>query len=289
MWHTAYLILDFCLEMYKNRSTFNQDIISQGRCFSKDWHGDTPPTSSKSKEMIAIMKILKIVFLVSLFGLSGLRLPIDLLYSNANPETFGSKVWLEKQIKIIKASNSDIDAKVLRLSLMAYIKAKKAGFDSKQLLTVIDYSKPSTEKRLWVFNLKNGRTLFHTWVAHGKNTGGTMAKSFSNSPGSLKSSIGVFVTDIEPYQGGNGYSLRMRGLEEGVNDNAYDRDIVFHGAWYASPDTISHYGQLGRSWGCPAVREELAKPLIDTIKEQTVVFAYYPDKKWLTHSKYLMG
>ena len=92
---------------------------------------------------------------------------------------------------------------------------------------------------------------------------------------------------MAPYQGGNGYSLRMRGLEQGVNDKAYDRDIVFHGAWYVNPDTIRKYGQLGRSWGCPAVREDLAKPLIDTIKEQTVVFAYYPDKKWLSHSKFL--
>jgi L,D-transpeptidase catalytic domain len=112
-------------------------------------------------------------------------------------------------------------------------------------------------------------------------------KNVSNIPGSLKSSIGVFVTDRGPYIGGNGYSLRMRGLEDGINDNAYRRDIVIHGAWYVNADTIRRYGAIGRSWGCPAVSDSTAKSLIDTIKENTLIFAYYPDKHWLSRSKYV--
>ncbi|TAK72853.1 MAG: murein L,D-transpeptidase catalytic domain family protein, partial [Gammaproteobacteria bacterium] len=104
--------------------------------------------------------------------------------------------------------------------------------------------------------------------------------------GSLKSSLGVFVTD-EPYMGGDGYSLRLKGLEPGVNDNAYRRDVVIHGAWYVDPSVARQYGEMGRSWGCPAVGKELAKPIIDTIKGNTVLFAYYPDQHWLSHSHYL--
>lgn len=113
-----------------------------------------------------------------------------------------------------------------------------------------------------------------------------MATSFSNTPGSLKSSIGVFLTE-ETYDGKNGYSLRLRGLERGVNDNAYDRDIVIHGAPYVNPDMIKKYGQVGRSWGCPAVSKAIYKPLINTIKNDSVVFAYYPDQNWLSNSKFL--
>jgi hypothetical protein len=235
----------------------------------------------------AHMKKTHYLFLLAMIGTLGLEWPFPWLFSHPNPEVLGTTRWIEKEIQIIKAQAGNINTTVLRLSLNAYIKARKKGLDQKQLLTVIDYSKPSTEKRLWVFDLKHGRTLFNTWVSHGKNTGGLNAESFSNSPGSLKSSIGVFVTDSGPYLGGNGYSLRLRGLEHGVNDNAYDRDIVVHGAWYVNADTIRRYGAIGRSWGCPAVSNSLAKPLIDTIKENTLIFAYYPDRKWLSHSQYL--
>lgn len=232
------------------------------------------------------MKKVQYLFLFAMLGILGFEWPFS-SYEMPNPEIMGSNSWVEKEINIIKAQAANIDTKVLRLSLNAYLKVRKKGLDSKQLLTVIDYSKPSTEKRLWVFDLKRGRTLFNTWVSHGKNSGGVNAESFSNSPGSLKSSIGVFVTDSDPYLGGNGYSLRLRGLEEGINSNAYQRDIVVHGAWYVNADTIRRYGAIGRSWGCPAVSNTMAKPLIDTIKENTVLFAYYPDRKWLSRSHFL--
>lgn len=235
------------------------------------------------------MTIRKILFLFSIMGLLGLSWPFTWLFPNPNPEKFGTSAWISKQIEIVKSESSNIDTKVLRLSLLAYIKARNSGLDNKELLTIIDYSLPSTAKRLWVFDLKHGHMLYNTWVSHGKNSGGVSATSFSNKPGSLKSSLGVFVTESVPYEGGNGYSLRMRGLEAGFNDKAYDRDIVFHGARYVNGATAQQYGQVGRSWGCPAVSDRLAKPLIDTIKEHTLVFAYYPDKNWLSHSKFLAG
>lgn len=232
-------------------------------------------------------KLYYILFFASIAGLLGLDWPSPLLYSHPNPEVLGTSKWVNTEMHIIKSQAENIDSNVLRLSLYAYMKARKKGLDDKQLLTVIDYSKPSSARRLWVFDLKRGHILFNTWVSHGKNSGGINAQSFSNVPGSLKSSIGVFVTDTNPYLGGNGYSLRLKGLEQGVNDNAYQRDIVIHGAWYVNADTIRRYGAVGRSWGCPAVSNNMAKSIIDTIKQNTLIFAYYPDKKWLTHSKFL--
>lgn len=194
--------------------------------------------------------------------------------------------WVSKKASIINAQADNIDQDVLKLSLQAYAKARHEGLDNKQLLTIIDYSKPSTERRLWVVNLRSEKVLFNTWVSHGKNSGDLMATSFSNQPGSLKSSIGVFLTR-ETYMGGNGYSLRLAGLEHGINDNAYSRDIVVHGAWYVSPDVIKQHGQIGRSWGCPAVSPSTVGPLISAIKDKTLVVVYYPDRNWLKNSTFL--
>lgn len=229
----------------------------------------------------------RILFITALIASLGFEWPFPGLVSHPNSERLGTNAWVEKEMHIIRTQVDNIDAKVLRLSLIAYMRAKKSGAATKPYLTVIDYSKPSYEKRLWVFDLQHGRTLFNTWVSHGKNSGDTVPRSFSNTPGSLKSSLGVFVTDNAPYEGGHGYSLRLRGLEHGVNDNAYNRDIVIHGAWYVNADTIRRYGAVGRSWGCPAVSDSMVKPLINTIKERSVVFAYYPDRQWLSHSRYL--
>ncbi len=204
-------------------------------------------------------------------------------------ESPGTQAWIDKETRSINSQTNNLDSRVLKLSLNAYLNARRRGLDNKQLLTIIDYSKPSTEKRLWVVDLKRAKVLFNTWVTHGKNSGNVNATSFSNEPGSLKSSIGVFVTTREAYVGENGYSLRMQGLERGINDNAYRRDIVFHGAWYATGDVIRKYGLLGRSWGCPAVSEKTARPLIDTIKDNTLVVAYYPDRHWLRSSSFLAG
>lgn len=179
-----------------------------------------------------------------------------------------------------------LDKNVLKLALKAYNKAKAAGLAKKPILTVIDYSKPSSEQRMWVFDLAKDKLLFNTHVAHGKNSGGKVANHFSNRDSSKETSLGTFVTK-DTYIGSNGYSLNLEGLEKGFNDNAYKRRVVVHGSSYMSPEFIKSHGQAGRSWGCPAVAHALAKPIINTIKNGSVLFAYYPDKNYLSASHYL--
>lgn len=230
------------------------------------------------------MKNKRFLVIIAVLGLAGWG-PFQQL-AQSKPK---SKNWIKKEMKAISSQATNLDPAVLERSLVAYQKARAQGLDDKQMLTIIDYSKPSTERRLWVIDLKNDKVLFNTWVSHGKNSGKTQATSFSNRPGSLKSSFGVFSTTSEAYTGHNGYSLRLKGLEPGINDNAYQRAIVIHGARYVSRDVVKDYGTLGRSWGCPAVNKELAKPIINSIKDGTIIVAYYPDQSWLRNSTYMAG
>ncbi|MDQ6803309.1 MAG: murein L,D-transpeptidase catalytic domain family protein [Acidobacteriota bacterium] len=178
-------------------------------------------------------------------------------------------------------------ADVLRMALDAAGSAAERGLlPRRNLLTVIDYSLPSSQQRMFVFDLIEKKLLFHELVAHGKSSGGDVAGFFSNEPGSEATSLGLFVTQ-DTYIGHNGYSLRLRGLEAGVNDMASERAIVLHGAYYVSREAIRVLGRLGRSWGCPAVRSEIAQKLIDTIRGGSAIFAYYPEKSWLSNSVYL--
>jgi hypothetical protein len=164
--------------------------------------------------------------------------------------------------------------RALDAALTAYERAAEHGEVARaNLLTVIDYTRPSTEPRLWVLDLSVGRILYHELVAHGRESGDNATTSFSNAPNSLMTSLGLFVTDSS-YVGHNGYSLRLRGLDPGINDNAWARAIVVHGAAYVSDAIAAKLGRLGRSWGCPAVRTDIARTLIDTIKGGTVLFAY---------------
>ena len=181
----------------------------------------------------------------------------------------------------------DIDRDVFHLALSAANCAVRSGdVTDLQTLTVIDYSLPSTKKRLWVFDLRERNLLYEELVAHGSGSGADLATAFSNDPDSHQSSLGLFRTDSS-YVGRNGYSLRLHGLEEGFNDMAYERAIVMHGAAYVSEDAIRQQGRLGRSWGCPALRAGIARDVIDAVKGHGLVFAYYPDAKWLKSSKYL--
>jgi len=176
---------------------------------------------------------------------------------------------------------------VLRLALDATHRAAAQGLVKRSdLLTVIDYSLPSSQPRLFVFDLAARKLLFRELVAHGKSSGDDRATYFSNSPGSLATSLGLFVT-ADTYVGSNGYSLRLKGLEEGINDMAWDRAIVMHGASYVSRAAISALGRLGRSWGCPAVRTEIARKLINTLRGGTPIFAYYPERSWLERSSFV--
>lgn len=176
---------------------------------------------------------------------------------------------------------------VLSLALTALNNAESRGLVKRDdRLTVIDYSLPSTQPRLFVFDLATKRLLFRELVAHGRNSGDNQTSYFSNDPGSLATSLGLFVTE-DTYIGSNGYSLRLRGLEAGFNDMAWDRAIVMHGAAYVSKAAIHALGRLGRSWGCPAVRKEIAQKIINTIRGGSAVFAYYPQKDWLASSAFL--
>lgn len=175
---------------------------------------------------------------------------------------------------------------VLSAALTSYRCARREGFGSKRTLTIIDFELPSTEKRLWVISLRRGELLFHDYVAHGRNTGEDLAEAFSNIVDSKQSSIGLFQT-AETYTGKNGLSLRLDGLEPGVNDNARERYIVLHGAEYVSEAHIEEFGRLGRSWGCPAVPLDITEGLIDRIDEGTLLFTWYPDNEWLGGSRFL--
>jgi hypothetical protein len=180
-----------------------------------------------------------------------------------------------------------VDPKVLGLALSAVSCARADGAGvGAQRLAVIDYSRSSLQPRLWVFDLASQRLLYREVVAHGQGSGGDMPTRFSNDDGSHASSLGLFVTR-DTYIGHNGYSLRMQGLEQGFNDAAMARAIVMHGATYVNPTLDKGMHRLGRSWGCPALRTAVAKPIIDVMKNGQFVFSYYPDQAWLAHSALL--
>ena len=176
---------------------------------------------------------------------------------------------------------------VLRLALTAVECGVRSGeIEAPPTLTIIDYSMPSTERRLWVFDVATGRLLFHELVAHGRNTGENLARHFSDTLNSRQSSLGLFRTDTT-YVGSNGYSLRLDGLEPGFNARARERAIVMHGAPYVSDTLARTNGRIGRSWGCPALRAAVARQVIDRIRGGGVVFSYYPDPEWLERSQFL--
>src|SRR4051794_39994959 len=157
-------------------------------------------------------------------------------------------------VPAVLAQGADgLSPKVLAMALDAVSCARARGVSGKgDLLTVIDYSLPSTEPRLWVLDLESGQVLFHELVAHGSGSGDKVPTRFSNVNDSRTTSLGLFLTG-DTYEGGNGYSLKLKGLDEGINDRAEERHIVMHGAWYVSADHARQYGMLGRSWGCPAL------------------------------------
>jgi hypothetical protein len=160
------------------------------------------------------------------------------------------------------------------------------GNIKKDIITIIDFSKPSNETRLFVVDLYSKKILFNCFVAHGRNSGENVAHSFSNIRGSLKSSLGFYITG-ETYKGTNGYSLRLNGLEKGINDNARDREIVIHGAEYVSDDFIKRNGRLGRSWGCPAIPAQISKSLIDTISGGSCLFIFANDTEYFKNTSIL--
>lgn len=158
------------------------------------------------------------------------------------------------------------------------------GAVSNNILSIADFSLPSSKKRLFIIDVMSGKLLFNTFVSHGRNSGQEMATQFSNDVNSFKSSLGFYVTG-STYSGEHGYSLRLEGKEAGINDNAYDRSIVMHAANYVNERVIKMKGFIGRSLGCPALPPSLNKAIINTIKDGSCLFLFSPDSFYITHSR----
>ncbi len=180
----------------------------------------------------------------------------------------------------------ELNPQALKSALSAMQCAVSNGASPAQNLAVIDYSQPSTARRLWIFDLRKKTLVLRDLVAHGQKSGENFATQFSNNEGSHQSSLGLFRTQ-ESYQGANGYSLRMDGLEPGINDSARERAIVIHPASYVNPLWSQTQGRIGRSQGCPAVRPQVARKVVDKLKDGQFMFAWYPDQHWLQSSAYL--
>lgn len=212
---------------------------------------------------------------------------------NSSPSTILVEMSSENHIvELISSNNSNSafpfpERDVLSLGIKGYLKLKEQGkLPEGKPLTIIDFSIPSSEKRMWIIDMEDGRIIHHGHVSHGRNSGDLLAKNFSNTNSSYMSSLGFYLT-AETYQGKHGYSLRLDGLEKGFNDNARDRAIVIHGADYAKEDFIRQTGRLGRSLGCPALPNEIAGDIIDLIKERSLLFIYGKDDNYLNQSQIL--
>jgi len=181
------------------------------------------------------------------------------------------------------------DSVVFRSAVYGYLNLLDAGkLANPDILTICDFSKSSAEKRMWVIDLAARKVLINDLVAHGQGSGLEYATQFSNRANSHQSSLGFYVTDA-PYIGGHGKSLRLRGMDNGFNSAAYERDVVVHGADYVSNDFVASQNRLGRSWGCPAVSNKIASELIDRIQGGSCLFIYYPSQKYLSATRWLKG
>lgn len=164
---------------------------------------------------------------------------------------------------------------VYKKGVTGYFRLKSENLIKKDLLTLVDYSLPSVEERLWVIDMKENKVISHTLVAHGRNSGMTLPTAFSNKPQSYKSSLGLFLTG-DTYFGKHGLSLFLKGIEKGINDNALTRSIVMHGAEYVSQAFIKAHGYLGRSLGCPSIPEDKKEEIIPAIAKGSCLFIYHP-------------
>ena len=232
----------------------------------------------------------KITLLISLFILSTFS---SYFLAESSPSRILKEISVENHFIALINSNSsnegfDVPQRdILSLGIKGFLKLKEEGsMPEGKPLTVIDFSLPSTEKRMWIIDMEDGVILHHGYVSHGRNSGDLMAQKFSNKNSSYMSSLGFYLT-AETYHGKHGYSLRLDGLEPGFNDNARERAIVIHGAEYAREDFIKQTGRLGRSLGCPALPQEVTAEIINLIKERSVLFIYGKDYNYLNQSQFL--
>jgi hypothetical protein len=187
----------------------------------------------------------------------------------------------------LKLSSMGLSRQVFDYAYQGFTYLKEIGkISNDHILSIIDFSKSSAKKRLFIIDLTKMKVLFNTYVAHGQNSGQEYAEHFSNSEESLESSLGFYTTE-DTYIGKHGYSLHLQGLEKGFNDKAYDREIVMHGADYVNEQLIRARGYIGRSWGCPAIAPRLVKPIISKVKNGTCLFIYSPDQNYVSNSQIL--
>ncbi len=184
--------------------------------------------------------------------------------------------------ELLGLDKKGLDRNAFDIAITGYNKLSEAGKIKNNKLSIVDFSQPSTKKRLYIIDIAAKKLLFHTLVAHGKNSGDIVPKRFSNTNESLQSSLGFYVT-AERYQGKHGLSMRMDGVEK-TNSNARARAIVLHGATYVSEQFVKSTGYLGRSWGCPAVNPELNEPIINAIGNGSALFIYSPQADYISQS-----
>jgi hypothetical protein len=187
----------------------------------------------------------------------------------------------------INLEQYDLPFEAFRYAMIGYYSFEGQNrLNNSGLVSIIDFTKPSTAKRFFTIDIKKQKVVFHTLVSHGRNTGENFAKAFSNTPHSNQSSLGFYITG-ETYVGSKGYSLKLDGMDQGYNDKIRERAVVMHDADYVSEGWIKKYGRLGRSQGCPALPKAISRKVIDTIKNKSLIFAYYNDQQFLSSSKNL--
>lgn len=188
----------------------------------------------------------------------------------------------------MKLESVGLNSKVFTIAMRGFKKLENKGkLKNASIITIVDYSQSSNKKRLYVIDLKNEKLLYNSYVAHGKNSGEEYAKFFSNDEGSLKSSLGFYITQQTVIGTTTGFALMINGVEKGFNNNAVKRSIIIHAAEYATEKFIKKNGRLGRSYGCPALPPELNKPIIETIKDGTCLFLYNPDDSYIKNSLFV--
>jgi len=221
---------------------------------------------------ISVRILFKIILLLSASGL---------IYGAAEGGSGDEDIhslWLDCKLDKL------LSFEIFNTALTGYYRTE--NIRKKNIITIIDFSKPSTDKRCFIIDIDKKKLLYNCFIAHGRNSGDNYASHFSNEPESLKSSLGFYLTS-ETYSGKHGYSLRLDGLEKGINDNARSREIVIHGADYVSQEFVDKYHRLGRSWGCPALPLGLSKEIIDTISGGSCLFIYAADNYYMKNSKYI--
>ncbi|MEO8721749.1 MAG: murein L,D-transpeptidase catalytic domain family protein [Ginsengibacter sp.] len=187
----------------------------------------------------------------------------------------------------LKLDNLGLSRQAFNEGIKGYNYLRSMGkLENDHVLSIVDFSLSSNQKRLFVIDMENLKLLFNTYVAHGRNSGKEFAGRFSNSPESNMSSLGFFITK-NTYHGEHGLSLKLEGEEKGINDNAASRAIVIHCADYVSERTIKSLGYIGRSLGCPALPKKYTKPIIETIKDGSCLFLYSESQHYLSNSEIL--